>query len=751
MAGTIRNGGRLPVVYISSCGSTPFAEEDDTNMERLLTNQDGGAIALVGATVDTYRGEFRPDPEDPNSTYSFGNWWLAQEFYRLLYEETPRPGEALYRQKWNYRLHLLNDLGRIIDIAQYSKIFNIDTLAYNLLGDPEGPIWLDQPEDMTVLVPETFDHEEGITISVVESSNGWPIQGAKVTLTDPNDPELYMIGMTGAEGTLRLEPDLSSLGELNIVVTKDNYIPIIETTQAASSWDIEIDPEVQFIPDPPIFGEPFKVIFKVTNRGEKDIEKLLTSWSWYDTEKRLPMKNETNLTSGETVLIEGEVRWEIGDLPDIIGWVTMAPSRLESDESNNHASREIIQNQPLEMNLMEEIKIDEDRTFSDKWGTRLDLIALNRIVDHDGPEPIMIDGEVVRGNITLNQDETDQSFDIIPDIDWSGEAELRFTATDGSKSRSGNVRVIVEEVPDLPRFEDYPKEFFGSEDRSNNFTIILTDVDSTDLILNTTYEWINITKLQGGHVSIFNVTITPTDKFLGDTLVTFSASDHLTEIVNQTINMIVSPTNDPPKVLSPTNISITEGKDIEVNLLVEDPDGDYEFNISVAWDDVIYNFKNTSFILEVPEGAEIGEHEVTITVDDGNGGVTVHYLTVFIKERESEDFSMVLVVMIVVIFSFLLTYGVFLRLQERKQKRMLDSVGTNSPIEARPLSEKDFKKRKRRRGRKKDDGIPMPPAPLEVEGALAREKVEQGEDAKMISSGTDLETDLDDILSEMFP
>ena len=139
-----------------------------------------------------------------------------------------------------------------------------------------------------------------------------------------------------------------------------------------------------------------------------------------------------------------------------------------------------------------------------------------------------------------------------------------------------------------------------------------------------------------------------------------------------------------------------------------------------------------------------------VTVDDGHGGITTHYITVNIREKKSQDFSLVLIVLIVLIFSFLLIYGVFLRLQERKQKRILDSVGTSAPLEARPLSEKDFKKR-RRRGRKRDDGLPMPPAPLEVEGALAREEVELEEDAKYISSGGDLESDIDELLSEMFP
>ena len=105
--------------------------------------------------------------------------------------------------------------------------------------------------------------------------------------------------------------------------------------------------------------------------------------------------------------------------------------------------------------------------------------------------------------------------------------------------------------------------------------------------------------------------------------------------------------------------------------------------------------------------------------------------------------------MVGIIVSFLMIYGVFLRLQERRQKRMLDSVGTTAPLEARPLSEKDFKKRRRRKGRK-EEGLPMPPAPLEVEGALARKVATSEEEDVDVAPDQDLESDIDDIISEMF-
>ncbi|MBN1540228.1 MAG: hypothetical protein JW939_08805, partial [Candidatus Thermoplasmatota archaeon] len=123
-------------------------------------------------------------------------------------------------------------------------------------------------------------------------------------------------------------------------------------------------------------------------------------------------------------------------------------------------------------------------------------------------------------------------------------------------------------------------------------------------------------------------------------------------------------------------------------------------------------------------------------------------LIVNIRERPTKDYSLVLIIMIMIIFLSLIIYGAFLRIQERKQKRLLDSVGTSSPLEARHLSEDDFKEGP---GSKRvSEGIPMPPAPLEVEGTLAREEMDQAPYEVGTETDSDMESDLDDIVSELF-
>ncbi|MGA1792864.1 MAG: C25 family cysteine peptidase [Thermoplasmatota archaeon] len=759
MAETIENGERLPLLYISSCASTDFAEVDDTNMERIMRNRNGGAIALIGATVDTYRGEFRPDPQDPNSTYSFGNWWLAQEYFRLLYRGTPRPGEALYKQKWNYQLHLEYDLGRTIDIDQYTKIFNIDTLAYNLLGDPEGPIWLNEPGSMTLSIPDEFDYEEGFTATVVDSLNGKPISGAVITITDPEYPDVFLSKRTGPNGTVFLDPEMPRLGEMRIVAAKEGYTPEVRSIEATSSWDVEISTSILMVPDPPVFGEPVKVVFTIRNLGDEVIDYVIISWAWYDTSKEQPVNRTIEKLYPGNLTVEENFTWDPGDDLRLSAWLTMLPRRLERDTENNLASRSFKVNQPLEMDLMDQIELDEDLTFVQKYrGERLDLVKLGRIVDQDGPEPLRIWGEVKRGNITLEQDPLDQSFDIIPEIDWFGEAAVRFYATDGSVTKSDLVLIDVASVPDSPRFIADTKIVEVLEDVPHIFELTVEDVDSTNLSLNSSTPWIDIQKKEGGHTSVFTLTVEATDHNIGSNPVTFVASDGTSPDVELTLFINVSQTNDPPRVSHDQNIIARRGQDLEIDLIVEDPDGDHEFTVTVNWLGQIIISNNTKFILPIPDTAELGEQTAVVTVDDrkGENGITEFLITVDIREKETEDYRGILLILIAVIFITLIIYGVFLRIQERRQKRLLDSVGTSAPLEARPLSEKDFKRgsgRGRRRRVRRDDGIPMPPAPLEVEGALVREEKDQKDsrDGPDSEGDPDLESDLDDILNEMFP
>ena len=83
---------------------------------------------------------------------------------------------------------------------------------------------------------------------------------------------------------------------------------------------------------------------------------------------------------------------------------------------------------------------------------------------------------------------------------------------------------------------------------------------------------------------------------------------------------------------------------------------------------------------------------------------------------------------------------------------MLEDVGIETPLEARPLTEDDFAEEMSEPP--SEDTLPMPPSPPDVEGAIAREERElemEEEGLEIIDGEKDFESDLDEVLSEFFP
>ncbi|MGA1848566.1 MAG: C25 family cysteine peptidase, partial [Thermoplasmatota archaeon] len=752
-------GEKLPMVYISSCASTMFFETDDTNMERLLRNPNGGAIGLIGATVDTYRGEFRPDPDDPNSSDSYGNWWLAQEFYRLLYGGYPRPGEALYRLKDNYQVHIWDELGKYGDIEEYLKIFHIDSHAYNLMGDPEGPIWLDEPREFSISnLPETFDYEgTGFRFRVTDASTSLGVPGAVVAFTDKSDPDMYIKAETGSNGWVEVSPMVSSLSTLDIVITREGYIPVERTIRSVSSWDIAISPEILLEPGIPVVGNGLEATFQIHNPGSRDIDEFFLYWTWFNGSTVQNRTVNESLKNGSSINITVNLRsWNHRGIDTITAWVSLPlASMVENDTVNNRVTLRIHANDPIEILGQAEIVLDEDKAFSEMYGRWLDpyTSSIIRVFDPDSyPEEPMLSVSSLHENISIAWDDDRRTLDIVPARDWSGKGAVLFTASDGSVTVSRKMNITVLPVPDPPRFIDFPREIQVFEDLSFNFTVEVMDIDSDHVNLSCDLDWINITGLGKADGWVFNLTLTPSDSDITQSLITLVATDDTGLKVELSLDVDVRPTNDPPRVLGPDTIKGTRGSTINVDLEIEDIDGDTEFIITGNFLGNSIRSSFTNFTLIIPENAQYGEQELVLNVSDEHGGYVLHTMKVDIRERDQSNFSIIVIVFLALALSFLLIWGVFLRVQDRKQMRMLDSVGTNAPLEARPLTEKDFSRSTRRGGkrRRKDDGIPMPPAPIEVEGALAREEKEPGP-ADEEEMEEDIETDIDDILSEMFP
>ncbi|MFQ6618557.1 MAG: C25 family cysteine peptidase, partial [Fidelibacterota bacterium] len=123
-----------------------------------------------------------------------------------------------------------HDLGQaLIDSKHNFPISNPDInlkrhceWTFNLLGEPEMPIWTDEPDSFTVTHPLSVGGGSFL-VHVEDSTTHFPVESAYVCLWKEND--VYLTGYTDAGGDITFNPAPSTQGSMYVTVTKHNYIP----------------------------------------------------------------------------------------------------------------------------------------------------------------------------------------------------------------------------------------------------------------------------------------------------------------------------------------------------------------------------------------------------------------------------------------------------------------------------------------------------------------------------------------------
>lgn len=263
------NANETPFIYFSSCYVGNFTEVNDTNFELLFTKRDGGAIGFVAPTENTYRGEENPDASD-------GNWWMSETFWRHMLVNGLRPGDALYRMIREYEPHLRN-----VGANPDHPFFQQNHAAYNLIGDPETPVWTDLPRDMLVLVPdEIYDIEYEVQVRVTEGPI--PIEGARVCF---KGEDFYAYGDTDAEGWATIMISPNEVGQtVKVTASKQGY-RFDQRTMGVTPIPAELKVMSQTIhasEDRPEAGQPTTLSAEVRNIGHSDA--LSFAVQFYDGE-----------------------------------------------------------------------------------------------------------------------------------------------------------------------------------------------------------------------------------------------------------------------------------------------------------------------------------------------------------------------------------------------------------------------------------------------------------------------------------
>jgi hypothetical protein len=157
--------------------------------------------------------------------------------------------------------------------------FQQNHAAYNLIGDPEMPVWTDLPRDLTVVVPdEIYDLEYQVQVRVMEGPI--PVEGARVCL---KGEDFYAYGDTDADGWATISISPTEAGQsVKVTATKQGYI-YYQATKGVTPVPAELEVVSQTIhasEDRPEAGQPTTLSAEVRNIGHTDA--LSFSVQFYD-------------------------------------------------------------------------------------------------------------------------------------------------------------------------------------------------------------------------------------------------------------------------------------------------------------------------------------------------------------------------------------------------------------------------------------------------------------------------------------
>ena len=615
-----QNGDKLPFIYSSSCSSGDFTEKDDTNFERFITSPTGGAIGVIAATAFTYRGEFNEDDT------SWGNWWLAENFWKNFFNGYPQPGENLYNLKEAYRQRILDEENPHTSDA-YFKMYRINQLAYNLLDDPELAIHSDVVSEMAVSHPtdiEVITRDIELDFVVNSKDTGKPLKNALICLYGNG---IYETIRTDKNGKAALKLHLLEPGTFNITITAQNSLPYESSITIRNKIDLAVnEATLNFSKLNPAAGEDLVFTAEIQNLGQQSAESVVVKFFDGYPETNLSLFNQIGNNKTIEVIEPGEavnvtLNWVmptgahavyvVADHEDLI---------LESDESNNFGYKVIIENIPPKFSNLPDISIDEDTIIYNV----LNLSTYAWDPDTTELEYTISSNQNLNCNVSINSND---SIDIVPELNWHGKTTVTVQVYDGASAAVDSIVIYVSPVNDPPDVEAL-MYLNATEDEQFKFQIEASDIDSESLVYTDNTELFEI------------------DYTLG--LISFITSNEDVGIHNITITINDGEANATSTVIL-TIINLNDAPELNLTTTTWEAKVDKEFKFEVTATDIDFGdtlvFSDDSDLFEIdPDTGEIafkpgqkdaGEHRIKISVSDGN--ITVDQEIILSIEDKSMD------------------------------------------------------------------------------------------------------------------
>ena len=227
------NGYMLPLATVITCGTGSFAEDQTCISEKFLragsvSNPKGGIAGISTSTWNTHT--------------LFNNIFDMGVYDGIFTKNIETAGGGLAHGK----LVLFN----AYPTNPYNWI-NAFTHWNNLMGDPATHLWTDTPEYMNVQFEEEIPFGTNFldVNAHVYAINGMVIEDAMVTVHKDND-EIFFNAFTDNDGKVTLDLSYDYGGEVNITVTKRNFIPFTGSFEITITGKlVNVDPTQELTMD----------------------------------------------------------------------------------------------------------------------------------------------------------------------------------------------------------------------------------------------------------------------------------------------------------------------------------------------------------------------------------------------------------------------------------------------------------------------------------------------------------------------
>ena len=508
-------------------------------------------------------------------------------------------------------------------------------------------------DDQLTLTPSTNWHgTETITVTVIDMDGATDTETFDVTVTPVNDPPVLTDpdDETTAEDTAivvdldgtDLEDDDTTLtytvaNSPNIAgVIVDDQLTLTSTPNWHGTETITVtvtdmdgatdtktfDVTVSPVNDPPILTDPddettaedTPIIVDLDGTDIEDDDSTLT----------YTVTNSPNITG---IIVDDQLT--LTSTPNWHGTETITVTVTDMDGATDRQTFDVtvspVNDPPVLIDPADQTTAEDTPIIVDLDGT--DIEDDDTTLTYTVTNSPNITGIIVDDELTLTSTPN-----------WHGTETITVTVTDKDGSTDTQTfDVTVNPVNDPPVFED-PEHPTFSEDSTTTVTLTSTDVEDEDTSLVYTAEVLT------GEVSVIitgdEIELIPDENWFGEGSVQITVTDEEGGIDQRILEFTVSPVNDSPILDRIPSQIVEQDHTLIVDLHAEDVDFDSLTFSSTEQSGNLTVITNGDELLITPRPGWTGTSEITVFVEDGNGGLVTRTFPIGVVPHENDPPSL---------------------------------------------------------------------------------------------------------------